>query len=262
MDPATIAGVVLALLLLYVGILVEGADPMSVFIIAPMIIVFGGTIGAGLASSTIKDTLYAITTSPRWLFFKKPDANDTVETIVGLADRARREGLLSLEDAARTVDDMFLREGLQAAIDGTDPDDLRDMLESRIFSKRSEDKVSAKFFNNMGGYAPTIGIIGTVVSLIHVLENLNQPDELGHMIGAAFAATLWGLLSANLMWLPMGARITRCSELEASHMELSVEGLLAIQAGANPRLVGQRLRSLMPPSEVARHQAAEGKKAA
>jgi chemotaxis protein MotA len=260
MDPATLAGIALALLLIYVGILVEGADPMSVFIVAPMIIVFGGTLGAGLASSTIKDTLLSVKMAPRWLLFKNPDANSTVETVVSLADRARREGLLSLEDAARTVEDPFLREGLQAAIDGTDPDDLRDMLESRIFSKRSEDKVQAKFFNSMGGYAPTIGILGTVVSLIHVLENLNQPDELGHMIGAAFAATLWGLGSANLLWLPLGARITRCSELEAAHMEMTVEGLLAIQAGANPRLVGQRLRALMPPSQITQDKS--GKKAA
>lgn len=262
MDPATIGGLVLAVLLIYVAILVEGADPMSVFIIAPMILVFGGTIGASFASSTLKDSVHALKTLPKWVLFKQPDASTTVETVVGLADRARREGLLSLEDAARTVEDPFLREGLQAAIDGTDPDDLRDMLESRILSKRGEDKTSGKFFNTMGGYAPTIGIVGTVVSLIHVLENLNNPDELGHMIGAAFAATLWGLFSANLMWLPLGARILRCSELEVAHMELTVEGLLAIQAGANPRLVGQRLRSLMPPADVARAAAKDGKKAA
>ncbi|GGC01644.1 motility protein A [Cellulomonas carbonis] len=246
MDPATLGGIALAFVMIFASILIEGADPMSVFLPAPMILVIGGTIGAGLASMTLKDTIRAFTTLPRWLTFKAPDSEATVETVVGLADRARREGLLSLEDAARSVDDPFLRDGLQAAIDGTDPDDLRDMLESKIASKRAQDKASAKFFNNMGGYAPTIGIIGTVVSLVHVLENLANPDELGHMIGAAFVATLWGLLTANLIWLPFAARITRASEIEAQHMEIAVEGLLAIQAGANPRLVGQRLRSLMP----------------
>lgn len=246
MDPATLGGLALAFAMIFVAIIVEGADPMSVFLPAPMILVFGGTIGAGLASMTLKDTIRAFSTLPKWLMFKAPDNEATVETVVGLADRARREGLLSLEDAARTVDDPFLREGLQSAIDGTDPDDLRDMLESKIASKRSQDKSVAKFFNNMGGYAPTIGIIGTVVSLVHVLENLSQPDKLGHMIGAAFVATLWGLLSANLIWLPIAGRVNRASEIEVAHMEIAVEGLLAIQAGANPRLVGQRLRSLMP----------------
>ncbi|MCL3860865.1 motility protein A [Actinotalea sp. K2] len=250
MDPATLAGLALAFGMVLMGILVEGASPMSVVLPAPMILVIGGTLGAGLASSTLRDAVRAFKTLPKWLTFKQPDMDSTVDTVVGLADRARREGLLSLEDAARDVDNEFLRAGLQAAIDGTDPDDLREMLEDRIASKRAMDKITAKYWNTMGGYAPTIGIIGTVVSLVHVLENLAQPDELGHMIAAAFVATLWGLLSANLVFLPIGARIARASELECAHMSMAVEGLLAIQSGANPRLVGQRLRSLMPPDQV------------
>ncbi|WP_250447083.1 motility protein A [Actinotalea sp. C106] len=250
MDPATLAGLAFAFGMVLMGILVEGASPMSVVLPAPMILVLGGTLGAGLASSTIKDAIRTFSSLPKYLFFKKPDLDKTVDTVVGLADRARREGLLSLEDAARDVDDEFLQSGLQAAIDGTDPDDLREMLEDRVASKKALDKVIGKYWNTMGGYAPTIGIIGTVVSLVHVLENLAQPDELGHMIAAAFVATLWGLLSANLIFLPLGARVSRVSELEVAHMEMAVEGLLAIQAGANPRLVGQRLRSLMPPDLV------------
>lgn len=247
MDPATLGGIAFAFGAVLMAIILEGSSPMSVVLPAPMVLVIGGTLGAGLASSTMKDAIRAFSTLRRWLLWKQPDMDSTVETVVGLADRARREGLLSLEDAARTVDDEFLRQGLQAAIDGTDPDDLRDMLEAQIASKRSADRMTAKFFNNMGGYAPTIGIIGTVVSLVHVLENLANPEQLGHMIAAAFVATLWGLLTANLMWLPLGGRITRASDLECTHMELVIEGLVAIQSGANPRLVGQRLRSLMPP---------------
>ncbi|MBO1751268.1 MotA/TolQ/ExbB proton channel family protein [Actinotalea sp. BY-33] len=250
MDPATLAGLAIAFGMVLMGILVEGASPMSVVLPAPMILVIGGTLGIGLASSTMKDAIRTYSSLPKFLFFKKPDLDKTVETVVGLADRARREGLLSLEDAARDVDDPFLQSGLQAAIDGTDPDDLREMLEDRVSSKKSLDKTIAKYWNTMGGYAPTVGIVGTVVSLTHVLENLAQPDELGHMIAAAFVATLWGLLTANFIFLPLGARVTRVSELEVAHMEMSIEGLLAIQAGANPRLVGQRLRSLMPPDLV------------
>lgn len=262
MDPATLGGIAFAFAMVLLSIFLEGSSPMSVVLPAPMILVIGGTIGAGLASTTLKDFLHAFKTLKDWLTFKRPALDETVEVVVGLADRARREGLLSLEDAARTVENPFLRSGLQAAIDGTDPDDLREMLEDRIASKKAQDKSTAKVFNNMGGYAPTIGIIGTVVSLVHVLENLSNPEELGHMIAAAFVATLWGLLSANLIWLPLGARVNRASELEAAHMELAVEGLLAIQSGANPRLVGQRLRSLMPPGEEAASEGKAGKKAA
>lgn len=249
MDPATLGGIALAFGMVLLSIFLEGSSPMSVVMPAPMILVIGGTLGAGLASGTLRDAIRAWTGLGHWMAFKSPDADATVETIVGLADKARREGLLSLEEAARGVDDEFLRAGLQAAIDGTDPDDLRDMLEDKIATKRAGDKVSSKYFMTMGGYAPTIGIIGTVVSLVSVLGNLDEPSEIGHMIAGAFVATLWGLLSANMIWLPIGSRIARCSDLEAQHMELTVEGLLAIQAGANPRLVGQRLRSLLPPGE-------------
>lgn len=124
------------------------------------------------------------------------------------------------------------------------------MLEDRIATKRSKDKVVSKFFTDLGGYAPTIGIIGTVVSLVHVLENLSEPDHLGPMIAAAFVATLWGILSANMIWLPIGARLKRISDLECAQMEIVVEGLCALQAGANPRLVGDRLRSLVPADEL------------
>ncbi len=250
MDPATLGGLALAFGAVLGAIILEGSSPMSVLLPAPMILVIFGTIGAGIASSTLRDVIRAWKTLPKALTFKRPRLDVTVETVVGLADRARREGLLALEDAARGVEDPFLREGLQAAIDGMDPDDLRDLLEDRIAAKRALDRTSAKHFVDMGGYAPTIGIIGTVVSLVHVLENLSDPGELGHMIAAAFVATLWGLLSANLVWLPLGARIRRVSDLECAAQELALEGLLAIQSGANPRAVDQRLRSLVPPGEL------------
>ena len=179
----------------------------------------------------------------------QPDA--LVDSVVALADRARREGLLALEDAIREVEDPFLRRGLELAIDGTDPEDLREILESEIEAKRKGDKVGAKLFGDMGGYAPTIGIIGTVLGLVHVLENLSKPDELGHLIAGAFVATLWGVLTANVLWLPLGNRLKRISDLECAQMELAVEGICSIQAGANPRLVARKLRSLLPDGQAA-----------
>jgi len=175
---------------------------------------------------------------------------------VKLTERARREGLLALEDAVKTVEHPFLKRGLQLAIDGTDPEELHDILHAEIAAKKKADKAGAKLFENMGGYAPTIGIIGTVMGLVHVLENLNKPETLGHSISAAFVATLWGVLSANLIWLPVAARLNRLSQVEAEEMELVVDGVLAIQAGSNPRLVAQKLRSLLPPDEAKKAEAA------
>jgi len=255
MDPAGFIGLVVAFGAIFGALLMEGADPMSIFLPAPLLLVWVGTIGVGVAGHTIKDVLESFKAVPRALMSKVPDPTSTVDTLVDLADRARREGLLALEDAAKDIDDPFLRGGLQAAIDGTDPDDLRMILEDKIATKRSREKVWSKYFADMGGYAPTIGIIGTVISLVHVLENLSDPASLGHSIAAAFVATLWGILSANVVWLPLGARIKRFSDLECSQMEVTLEGLLAVQAGANPRLVGERLRSLLPEAPAAKEAA-------
>lgn len=250
MDPATIGGLGIAFVAILVAILIEGASPMSILLPAPMILVFVGTIGAAVAGGTIKDAIAAVKALPRAFTAKPPSAGDSIAGIVSLADRARREGLLALEDAARDIDDPFLREGLRSAIDGTDPEDLRILLEDRIIAKKKQDRVAAKVFTDMGGYAPTIGIVGTVVSLVHVLGNLSEPDKLGHMIAAAFVATLWGIASANLIWLPIGNRLKRLSDLECEQMEIVLEGLLSVQSGANPRLVGERLRSLLPPGDA------------
>jgi chemotaxis protein MotA len=168
---------------------------------------------------------------------------------VSLAEKARREGLLALEQALDDVDDEFLKNGVTLAVDGTDPEELREILEAELHAKKLTDRQGAKFFNDMGGYAPTIGIIGTVMGLVHVLENLSQPDKLGHLIAGAFLATLWGVMSANVIWLPIGSRLRRLSDLETGRMEMVIEGVMAIQAGANPRVVAQRLRSLMSEAE-------------
>ena len=245
MDPASIIGVCLAFGAVLASIVMEGSSPMAVVLPAPMMLVIGGTLGAGLASATMKDAKRAFGAIPKAFTLKLPKPEVTIDTLVSLADRARREGLLALEDAAKEIDDEFLRAGLQAAIDGTDPDDLRTILEDKIATKRSMDAVCAKYFAAMGGFAPTIGIIGTVVSLVKVLENLSEPAALGKSIASAFVATLWGLLTANLIWLPLAGRLKRASDLECIQMEVAVEGLLAVQAGANPRLVGERLRSLL-----------------
>jgi chemotaxis protein MotA len=256
MDPATLIGIALAMGALLTTMILEGSSPMAIVLLPPLLLVFGGTFGAAIAGSAMAD----IKKMGGWfkqalMPAKVPPIGERIATLVSLAEKARKEGLLALEAQVKDIDDPFLKRGLQMGIDGTDPEELRTVLEGEISAKKSEDKVAAKFFTAMGGYAPTIGIIGTVVGLIHVLENLSDPGSLGPLIAGAFVATLWGVLSANIFWLPMGAKITRISELQAAQMELLVEGITEIQAGTSPRAVRQKLTALVPPSEVAREAA-------
>lgn len=251
MDRATPIGIGLGIVTIVVANVMEGGSPMSLLMLPPILLVFGGTIGAALAGATMADGKHALHSMKRAMVWKQAPAADLVPVVVSLADKARREGLLMLEAAVKDVDDDFLKRGVGLAVDGTDPEELREILEAELHAKRLDDKHSAKFFNAMGGYAPTIGIIGTVMGLVHVLENLSEPDKLGHLIAGAFIATLWGVLSANIVWLPIGSRLMRIGELEASRMELVIEGVMAIQAGSNPRVIAQRLRSLLPEAERA-----------
>jgi chemotaxis protein MotA len=256
MDPATLIGIALAMGALLVTMILEGSSPMAIVLLPPLLLVFGGTFGAAIAGSAMADVKKMAGWFKQALMpAKVPPIADRIATLVSLAEKARKEGLLALEAQVKDIDDPFLKRGLQMGIDGTDPEELRTVLEGEISAKKGEDKVAAKFFTAMGGYAPTIGIIGTVVGLIHVLENLSNPESLGPLIAGAFVATLWGVLSANIFWLPMGAKITRISDLQAAQMELLVEGITEIQAGTSPRAVRQKLTALVPPSEVAREAA-------
>ena len=251
MDPATFAGIGLAFGAIFTAAILEGSSPMAIFLIPPMILVFFGTFGAGLAGSTMKDFLGTLKSLSKFLTAKITPPDETVSVLVELAGTARKEGLLALGDQVRHVEDPFLKRGLEAAIDGTDPDELAEILEAEIRAYRKEARIASKLFTDFGGYAPTIGIIGTVLALIHVLGMLSEPDKLGESIAGAFVATLWGVLSANVMWLPIAKRIERIADLEAARKELAVEGILAIQSGSNPRLVAQKLKALLPPGAVA-----------
>jgi chemotaxis protein MotA len=245
MDPATIAGLVVAFGAIHLSVILEGGNPMAVILIPAMLLVFVGTIGAVLGGTTIPGFLGAI----NWLIYgmtaKKVDNSVVVEPLVKMAEKARREGLLALESEMEGIEDPFMRKGLQMAVDGTDPDDLHEILTAEVKSKKASAASAAGIWTDAGGYSPTIGIIGTVFGLIHVLENLSQPDKLGGLIAAAFVATLWGVLTANVMFLPWGKRIKLIGAEEAGRMELIIEGVLAIQAGANPRVVATKLQSKM-----------------
>ncbi|CAH0213524.1 MULTISPECIES: MotA/TolQ/ExbB proton channel family protein [unclassified Microbacterium] len=261
MDPSLILGLVLAFGALLAMIGIEGASVTALLLPAPMILVFGGTIAVGIATGTIRDFLHAIKALPRAFRGDKHSASSMIDKIVGHAEKARSEGLLALEQSLVDEKDPFLRQSLQSIADGVDAEELRTLMEDEITSAAARNRTASKFYMTLGGFAPTVGIVGTVVSLTHVLENLDQPDELGHMIAAAFVATLWGLLSANFIWLPIGGRLQRLGELEVERMTLVMEGMLAVQAGSPPQFVGERLRALVahrPTAKSNRRGAGQG----
>lgn len=249
MDPGTLIGITLAFAAIFVSMIMEGGSPGSMFLLPPLILVFGGTIGVAMAGGLLKDATSLPAAIKKALTSKVVPVDESVASLVRVAEEARKNGLLALEELARDIKDPFLRKGLELLVDGTDPEDLRDILEAEVASKKGGDKAAAKLFADMGGYAPTVGIIGTVLGLVHVLENLSQPEELGHMIAAAFLATLWGVMSANAIWLPLANKLKRLTELEVRRMDLLIEGLLSIQAGNNPRMIEQKLLSFLHPAE-------------
>jgi chemotaxis protein MotA len=256
MDPAAALGIALGFVVMIVANVMEGGNPASLLELPAIFLVLGTTILVTIAGGTMADAKGAVKNAKRAITAKVEPAGDLVPAIVTLSERARREGLLALEDALKDVQDPFLVKGVTMAIDGTDPEELRDILEGEVHAKKAEDRQAAKFFSDASGYAPTIGIIGTVMGLVHVLQNLSTPDKLGPLIAGAFVATLWGVMTANVLWLPLSNRLKRVGALEVARMEMAIEGIAAIQAGANPRLVAEKLKSLLPAGQQPAAEAA------
>ena len=260
MDIALILGILGAFGALFAMLTIEGQHVTAILLPAPMIMVLGATIAVSFASSTVPDVMRALRTLPAAFRGKTGKPADVIDDLVRIAEKARKDGLLSLEaDAAETADP-FLKVALQNIADGVDEEELRSVLEEQIALEERRGKGAAKWFKIAGGYAPTIGIIGTVVSLTHVLSNLSSPDTLGPLIASAFIATLWGLVSANFLWLPIGDRIDRLTDLETERKQLVYEAVLAIQAGAGPHLLAERLRVMVPDAGKSRGKAARAEK--
>jgi chemotaxis protein MotA len=249
--PASIVGMGVAVGSLLVMMVLEGTSPLAIVLLPPLVLVFGATFGAAVAGSAMAD-LRRLGPWLRMIFGPERAATGTslIAQLVELATLARKEGMLPLENRARTVEDPFLRRGLQLAIDAVPIEQLRRMLEREIDATHDDDLVASRFFAKMGGYAPTIGIIGTVVGLVQVLKNLEDPSVLGPHVAGAFVATLWGVLSANFIWLPMSVKIRRNADLRRDQMQLVLEGVCEILAGTSPRALRDRLRAMLPPSEA------------
>ena len=235
MDILTLVGVVVALGAILVGNILEGGHTDSLVQLTAFLIVFGGTVGALMIQSQLSVFMRSMKLTVWLVLPPKLAADEAIEKIVGWSNIARKEGLLGLESITETEPDAFARKGLQLLVDGSEPDTIRSILEVELSTKEHTDTQAAKVWEAMGGYSPTIGIIGAVMGLIHVMNNLADPSKLGSGIAVAFVATIYGVGLANLFFLPMAAKLKAVIHDHTQFREMVIEGIIAIAEGENPR---------------------------
>jgi chemotaxis protein MotA len=242
-DITTIGGIAAAVGLILLGQALEGGHVGSVLQATAALIVFGGTLGAVMVNFPLKDIICGLKMMKLAFLNPKNDIEDLVKQIVDLAGVARRDGVLALEQRLPNIQDEFLRRAVGFIVDGVDSAVTRDALETEIHHHFETDCMGAKVYEAAGGYAPTVGILGAVLGLIHVMENLNDPSKLGGGIATAFVATIYGVGGANIIFLPFANKIKRKLTLQKDRRTLIAEGVLSIQAGLNPRVLEEKIRA-------------------
>lgn len=243
MDILSLLGIVLALVSVLVGAVLKGAGLHALVSSAAFTIVVLGTMAAVMIQTPMATMRRAFAILPWVLSPPAAQVDELIANFVDWANRARRTGLLGLDSEVDSVSDDFLRKGLMMVIDGAEPDAIRHSLEVDIAARESADSRAAKVFEGMGIYAPTLGIIGAVLGLMAVMQNLADPSKLGHGIAAAFTATIYGIGLANLLFLPIANKLKTVVQLNSHLREMMIEGLLAVAQGENPRRIESRLQS-------------------
>lgn len=246
MDKASIIGLVLGIGAVLGGQALEGGHLGSIMQITAFVIVIGGTFGAVFLSYQFKQVIAALKGVKSILKEPPQNAEEIIKQITQYANKARKEGILSLEKEIKNIGDAFLKKALTMAVDGLEPHLIREAMETELEYLDEHGKISSKIFKSAGGYAPTIGILGAVLGLIHVMENLNDPSKLGAGIAVAFVATVYGVGSANLLFLPIATKLEVRHRNEMILREMMLEGVISVSNGENPRLIEEKLRSYLP----------------
>lgn len=260
-DLSTIIGLLVGWGSLLIALLIEGGGNVQLVLmflqLSAFFIVFGGTLGATIISypwSTISNIFPVLKQA---FLQKQMDPNQVITTLVGFATKARREGLLGLEDEIANVDDSFLKKGIQLVVDGTDIELVKSILETDLAFLETRHKLGEGIFNTMGGFAPTLGIIGTVMGLVNALAHIESAAKTALAIAVAFIATFYGISFANLIFLPIAFKLKAKTAQEVLLREVMIEGILSISAGDNPRIVEEKLKAFLSPKEQAAKEAAE-----
>jgi chemotaxis protein MotA len=244
-DKATLAGLVLAIGGILLGLMLEGGNLGQVLQPTAAMIVFGGTLGAILIQYPLATAVRAFRRLAQVFVEPAYNPQSTVEQLVKYANQARREGIISLDKELGSIHEPFLRRALTLAVDGTDPDELRKIMELELDNKEEQEEKIPQFFESAGGFSPTIGIIGAVLGLIQVMQHLDKIDEVGKGIAVAFVATLYGVGAANLILLPAAGKLKIRIRDEQIIREMTIEGVVSILEGMNPRMLEAKLLGFM-----------------
>ena len=246
MDIATIVG-----LLVGGGLVLFGmGSSVSAFIdVASLMIVAGGTIGAALISFPLKEMTGLPGVIQHAVFVRVKAPNDLVTQLVSFSQKARRDGMLSLESVAKEIDDEYLKKGIGLAVDGTQAELVKEILETEMDYVSDRHKAGASIMDAMGGYSPAFGMVGTLIGLILMLQSMDDPSTIGPAMAIALITTFYGALFANLIFIPLGAKLKKRSQEERLRKEMIVSGIMSIQSGDNPRLVEQKLNTFLAPKE-------------
>jgi chemotaxis protein MotA len=245
MDLASIIGLLMGFGAVFGGAALEGLHMKALLQPTAAMIVLGGTFGAAFVSFPLPAIIKAFKDVKNAFLPPKVDHEGVVKDIINYATKARRNGLISLEQEAQAAKDPFIKKGISLVVDGIDPQKLRETLEADIMTYEDHTKHSVEFFEAAGGFAPTIGIIGAVLGLIHVMSNLSDTSKLGAGIAVAFVATIYGLMTANIICIPIGTKLKIRMKEEVLRRVMILEGLIAIQNGENPHFIEQKLKAFV-----------------
>lgn len=248
MDIATILGLILGIFFTIFGILLSG-DLISYIHIPSIVITLGGTVAATLLSYPLKSFINLWKVMQKAFIHKDVSANEIIEEIIILANIARKEGLLSLEEYGEKIDDDFLKKGIMLIVDGTDPELVRNILETELNFLEERHGQGQGILESMGSYAPAFGMIGTLIGLINMLQQMDDPRAIGPNMSVALVTTFYGSVLANVLFLPLAKKLKIRSQSEVLIKELMIEGLLSIQAGENPRIIEEKLKTFIPPEQ-------------
>jgi chemotaxis protein MotA len=244
MDVATIIGLVLGLGAIIGGAALEGLHLNSLIQPTAALIVLGGTFGAAFISFPLHTAIQAAKDIKKLISVSAKN-DDLIAEICGYAAKARKNGIISLEQDAQNHKDPFMKKAISLSVDGVEPKDIQELLELELSAFEEHAKMSAEFYEAAGGYAPTIGIIGAVLGLIHVMSNLSDTSKLGAGIAVAFVATIYGLITANIICLPFATKIKHRVKDDVLRKEMIIAGIVAVQNGENPRFIEERLKSYL-----------------
>jgi chemotaxis protein MotA len=240
-DKSSVIGIVLAVGGILAGLLIEGGNLGQIVQPTAAMIVFGGTIGAVMLQFPLSVVLQAMRRFGSVFIAPSENPKETIDRLVGFAQKARREGIVSLDAILNEIEDPFLKKSLMLAVDGTEPEELRKILELELDNQAEYEEQVPQVFESAGGFAPTVGIIGAVLGLIQVMQHLDKIDEVGRGIAVAFVATIYGVASANLLYLPVAGKMKLRIREEQITREMTLEGVASILEGMNPHMLETKL---------------------